>query len=477
MNGTYDLIIIGAGSAGLSAATFATQLGARVALIDRDRPGGDCLESGCVPSKTVIKVAKVAWEMRHADRYGLTPVSPEVDLGLVSAHVRATIERVYHFERPEALHATGIAFYAGGARFAGPDTIGVGNQRLSGGRFLVCTGAHAVRPRLPGLEDIAYLTYEDVFRLDRLPPRLVVLGTGPVGVELAQAFGRLGSHVTIVGRSGHLLRQADETIQTLLERILVSEGIDLRLEAAAERVEPSDGGGVRVTTAREVVVGDALLVALGRSPNVDGLDLERAGVAFTTRGIAVDAKLRTSNPLVFACGDVVGGPQFSHYAAWQAYIAVRNALLPGSSHGVRSDVPWAVFTDPEVAVVGLTEKEARLRYGAGVQVAQIDLDHVDRAQTDNTVQGVIKVVLRRDGQILGAHVVAARAGEMIQEYVLAMNNRLSLDRLVGAIHIYPTYSSGNQQVEASYFRQKLLSGLKGRLVRMLLGHPWLQGWS
>jgi pyruvate/2-oxoglutarate dehydrogenase complex dihydrolipoamide dehydrogenase (E3) component len=465
---TYDLVVIGAGSAGLSAATFAAQLGARVALIDRVRPGGDCLESGCVPSKTLIKVAKLAWEMRHADRFGLAPTVPGIDLGLINAHVQATVERVYQFERPETLRAAGIAFYAGGARFVGTDTVVAGDQLLRGGGFVVCTGAHPLRPHLPGLDDVAFLTYEDVFHLDRLPPRLVVLGTGPVAVELAQAFGRLGSRVTIIGRSGHVLRRADETVQSLLERILVDDGIDLHLDAAAERVQPSDRGELRVITSRATVTGDALLVALGRSPNVDGLDLERAGITYTPAGIAVDETLRTSNPRVFACGDVIGGPQFSHYAGWQAYIAVRNALLPGSSRGVRSDLPWAVFTDPEVAAVGLTEKEALSRYGSGVDIVQIDLDHVDRAQTDADLRGIIKVVLRRDGQILGAHLVAARAGEMIQEYVLAMNHRLPLDRLAGTMHVYPTYSSGSQQVEASYFTQKLLFGIKGRLIRMLL---------
>ena len=427
MTPTYDLIVIGAGSSGLSAGTFAARLGARVALIDRDQPGGDCLRSGCVPSKTLIKVAKVAWEMRHADRFGLAPASAEVDLGLVNAHVQATIERVYQFERPDALQAAGVAFFSGGARFTGPDTVVVGDQLLRGGRFLVCTGAHPVRPALPGLDDVKYLTYEDVFRLDRLPHRLIVLGTGPVGVELAQAFSRLGSRVTIVGRSGHVLSKADPTIQAVVEDILVSEGIDLRLNARAECVEPTDGGGVRVVSAHESIAGDALLVALGRSPNVDELDLKSAGVTYTERGITVDDKLRTSNPRIFACGDVIGGPQFSHYAAWQAYSAVRNALLPGGSRGIRTDVPWAVFTDPEVAAVGLTETEARSRYGKVVLVSQIDLDHVDRAQTDGAIRGVIKVVLRRNGQILGAHIVAPRAGEMIQEYVLAMSHRLPLD--------------------------------------------------
>ncbi|HUX86972.1 MAG TPA: FAD-dependent oxidoreductase [Chloroflexota bacterium] len=467
MSDTYDLVVIGAGSGGLSAATFAAELGARVALVDRDRPGGDCLATGCVPSKTLLKVAKVAWEMRHADRFALSSVTPEIDLARVNAHVQATIERVYQFERPEVLRDKGIDFFTGGARFVDSEVVAAGERTLRGGHFLVCTGARPISPNLPGLQQVPFLSYEAVFHLDALPEHLIVLGTGPIGVELAQAFARLGSQVTVIGRSGRVLGRSDPAVQAVVAAVLRDDGVDLRLQGPAEEVAPLATGGLQVTTSQGAVAGDALLVALGRRPNVEGLDLDRARVAYSDQGILVNTTLRTTNPRIFACGDVVGGPQFSHYAAWQGYIAVRNAILPGTSRGILAYVPWAVFTDPEVATVGLTEPAAREHYGNDLVVRQLPLDHVDRAQTDGETRGLVKVVARRNGEILGAHVVASRAGEMIQEYVLAMNHGIRLDQLASAIHVYPTYATANQQVAADFWTERLLTGLKGRVIRLL----------
>ena len=467
---TFDLVILGAGSAGLSAARFARDLGATVALVDQTRPGGDCLFSGCIPSKTLLKVAKVAWEARRAERYGLSVGALSIDVAAIRRHVEATIERVYDDERPEALAANGIAFFSGGARFVGPNAVQAGEQVLRGGRFLICTGARPRRPPIPGLANVSYLTYDDALRLDTLPASTIVLGTGPVGVELAQAYCRLGSRVTVIGRSGHLLRSADPAVQSLIADILRDEGIDLRLAMGVESIGSGYGGRVEVRSAEATVIGDALLVAVGRTPNVENLGLDLAGVVYSTNGVTVDESLRTSNPAIYACGDVVGGAQFSHYAAWQGYIAVRNALLPGTSRGIQENVPWAMFTDPEVAMVGMTEPEARQRHGKEIAVSSLSLDHVDRARTDDAVRGFVKVVHRRNGQILGAHIVADRAGEMINEYVVAMRHRIPLDRLAQAIHVYPTYSTATQQVAVSFFTRKLLSGFKGRLLRALVRH-------
>lgn len=306
-------------------------------------------------------MAKVAHEIRHADRFGLVAVNPTVDLGRVNAHVRATIERVYEFERPDVLKAVGIDFHSDGACFVGFDAVVAGD-----------------------------------------PP-------GPLRARAGQ------------DRSGGPARHRGNP---------PCRGIDLRLRHTAERVETTRGG-VAVVGAGERVEGDALLVALGREPNVAQLDLERAGIRVTARGIVVDSSLRTTNPRVYACGDVIGGPQFRHYAAWLAHVAVRNALLPGTTIGIKPHVPWAVFTDPEVATVGLTEAEARQKYGDDVVVCTVGLDHVDRAQTEAETRGLVKVIARRHGEILGAHLVAGRAGEMIQEYVEAMAHRLRLDQLAG----------------------------------------------
>lgn len=472
MGSTYDLIIIGAGSAGLSAASFACQLGARVALVDRQKPGGDCLWSGCVPSKTLIKAAKVAWEIRHADRWGLMPSDPAVDLARVNAHVRATILQVYEHDRPETLRDQGVAFFSGGARFTGRNAIRVGDQELRGGKLLICTGARPARPPVPGLDQIDHLTYESMFDLAALPERFIILGAGAIGVEFAQAYGRFGAQVTVVGRSSNVLRRADPAISEEVAGILCADGIDLRLGSAIRRVGCTDQG-VFIETERETIQGDTLLAALGRAPNVEGLDLEKAGVTADDRGIVVNGDLRTSNSDVYACGDVVGGPQHTHYAGWQGYVAVRNALLPGRTPGILATVPWAVFTDPEVASAGLTEPEARERYGKKVTPHVLRLTEIDRAHTDAETPGFMKILVRENGLVVGAHIVAPRAGEMIEEYILAMDQRIPFDHLATSIHIYPTYASANQQLEAAYTVRHLLSGWKGWLLRRFVKriHP------
>ena len=459
----YDLIVIGAGSGGLSAAPFAAKLGARVALIEKDRPGGDCLYSGCVPSKALIKVARVAHEMRRAADYGLEPCVPAVDLGRVMAHVQDVIGRVYEFESPEALAHEGVELVTGAARFVDPHTVRVGNRTLRARRFIVCTGSRPSIPPIPGLPEAGYLTYEDVFRMTELPRHLLILGAGPIGMEMGQAFRRLGAEVTMFQRSRRLLSMADPECSDALAAILGDEGVRFHLGVELTRVDRAPDG-IAITTGGEQIVGDALLVAVGRTANVEGLELEAAGVAYGPRGIPVDPHLRTNQPHIYACGDVLGEQQFTHYAGMQGYVAVRNALLPGKGTGVLEHVPWTIFTDPEVARVGLTEAEARARHGDGVDVTRWPLERVDRGQTEEDRRGLIKVVHRSNGEILGGHIVAARAGEMIQELILAMEHGLKLGELAGAIHVYPTYSTAIQQASVAWRVSNLLHGLSGRLI-------------
>ncbi|MCA1647425.1 MAG: FAD-dependent oxidoreductase, partial [Chloroflexi bacterium] len=360
----YDVIVIGAGSAGVWAAPFAARLGARVALVEKERIGGDCTHSGCVPSKALLKAAGVAWHLRTADRFGIdTPPSGlNVDLGRVMASVRQAIDRVYALETPEVLAQAGVDVVLGAARFEDPHTIAVGPEtRLRARNILLCTGAHPVTPPIPGLDRTPHWNYQTVWQQDRLPQRLLVLGSGPVGTELTQAFSRLGSRVTVFERGDRPLRIADAEASTVLRQVLEEEGVRFRFGAQVEQVQ-GDRASVVVTDRGEQIEGDALLVAVGRRPTVDGLDLERAGVKYSGDGVQVDAKLRTSQKHIYACGDVVGGFQFTHYAAWQASIAIRTMLFPGSSSGVRAHIPWTVFTDPEVAQCGLSEADARGRF-------------------------------------------------------------------------------------------------------------------
>jgi pyruvate/2-oxoglutarate dehydrogenase complex dihydrolipoamide dehydrogenase (E3) component len=463
MEREYDLIVIGAGSGGLSAAPLAAKLGARVALVEKYKPGGDCLYTGCVPSKALIKVARVAWEMRRASDFGLEPHRPPVDLGRVMAHVQDVIQRVYQFESPEVLAHDGVELVTGEARFLDERTVRAGERTLRAKRFIIATGSRAAVPPIPGLEGAGFLTYDDVFHLQELPKHLLVLGAGPIGMELAQAFRRLGSEVTMFQRSKRLLSMADPDCSEVLANVLREEGVQFHLGAELNRVE-SVGEKVMISTGADRIEGDRLLVAAGRTANVEGLDLERAGVAYGPRGIPVDEHLRTNQHHIYACGDVLGTHQFTHYAGMQGYVAVRNALFPGNGTGVLEQVPWTIFTDPEVARVGLTEPEARERHDGEVQVTRWPIERIDRAQAEEDRHGFIKVIHKSGGEILGAHIVAGRAGEMIHEFVLAMDRGLKLGDLSGAMHVYPTYSVGNQQAAVSWRVDNLVKSTAGRLL-------------
>ncbi len=466
MSDRYDLAVIGAGSAGLTAVSFARQLGARVALVESDRVGGDCTWTGCVPSKALLHAAKVAHQMRHADAVGLDPVPPQVDLARVMARVGAASQRVYAFETPEVLEREGVEVVRGRANFRDPHTVEVDGRILHSKRFIICTGAEPAQPPIPGLADAPSLTYQNVFDLRQLPNHLLVLGGGPVAVELSQALRRLGSRVTIIQRGERILPFADPEASSVLTQVLVDEGIEVCTGEEAKRIEQTPTG-IRVTTSKGVFEGDKLLVALGRRPKVDGLGLERAGVAFAEKGIAVDDRLRTSQRHIYAAGDATGSFQFTHYAGWQGYIAARNALLPGSSRGKRETVPWVIFTDPQVGQAGLTEREARER-GEQVRVHRWPVERIDRAQTVGEREGFVKLVTRPDGTLLGATVVAGAGDELTNELALAVQQGLKLGDLARSIHVYPTYGIGTQQVSADATLARVTRGWRGKALRTLV---------
>lgn len=464
----YDLIIIGAGSGGLTAANFAARLGVDVALVEKHRIGGDCTWTGCVPSKALLKAARVAHQARNAARYGLLVEPPRADMARVRAFVRQAIAGVYEHETPERLAESGIDLVPGAARFLDPHTIQAGERTLTARRFLIATGARPLIPPIPGLAGVPYLTYEQIFDNDRLPNRLSVIGAGPVGVELAQAYQRLGSEVTLID-VGLLPREEPEVADTL-GSVFACEGIQFvaGLVASARL----DGAEVVLTggDAGREIRSDLLLVAAGRAPNVTGLGLEQAGVAHSAQGIEVDDTLRTTAGHIYAAGDCVrGARQFTHVAGWQAFQAVRNALLPGRKRVAGQAVPRVTFTDPEVAHVGLTEAEARDRFGRAVRVSRWPMAHTDRALSEGNPAGFVKVVHKPDGAVLGATMVAARAGEAITEFVLAIQRGLKLGQLAEAIHPYPTYSTAVMQLAAEVATGDALSGLPGQIIRRLAG--------
>ena len=462
-NPRYDLVIIGAGSGGLTAANFATQLGATVALVEKNRIGGDCTWTGCIPSKALLKAAKVAHAVRNAARFGIAANPPVTDMARVRDYVRSAIDQVYRLETPAELQRKGIDVIEGAARFIDPHTIEVGTQRVFAKHFLIATGARPLIPAIIGLADVPFVTYERIFDNETLPKNMLVIGGGPIGVELAQAHQRLGAQVTVI--ADEILPKDEPEARVVIRRVLEREGV--RFVAGKASAATRRDAGIMLTVGQQELIGDYLLVAAGRTPNVAGLDLENAGVSFSPQGIAVDSQLRTNVKHIYAAGDVTGGYQFTHFAGWQAFQAVRNALLAGSSSGLTDLVPWVTFTDPEVAHIGLTEAQAKQRFGESAQVRRFEFDHTDRAVCEGDTEGFTKLVFKSDGTILGATMVAARAGEAITEIIVAIKNGLKIGDLAGAIHAYPTYSTAVQQLAAEISVDSLLSGPGGSLLKGL----------
>ncbi len=459
----YDLAIIGAGSGGLVAAAFAVQLGARTALIEKNRIGGDCTWTGCVPSKALLKAAKVAHEIRTAARYGITTTPPIIDMCRVREYVRSAISEVYQYETPEELQKSGIDVIIGRAKFLDSQTVQAGERTILANAFLITTGGHALVPPIRGLDEVRFITYEQIFDNDHLPQTLTIIGSGPIGMEMAQAYQRLGSQVTIIGE--RVLPKDEPEARDVIRKILEREGVRFICDRA--NTVRSDGDGVLVFTSAGETRAEMLLVAAGRRPTVSGLDLDKAAVNHSKDGIPVDDRLRTNVKHIYAAGDVIGGYQFTHFAAWQAFQAVRNALLPGHTSGFASIVPWVTYTDPEVAHAGFTEEKARSQFGNDVEVHLWPMSKVDRAVCESDREGFIKIVSRKSGAIVGATILAARAGEAITEIVLAIQNGWRLKDLAGTIHAYPTYSTGIQQLAADASIKQLLSGTQGRIIRRL----------
>jgi pyruvate/2-oxoglutarate dehydrogenase complex dihydrolipoamide dehydrogenase (E3) component len=459
----YDLVIIGAGAGGLIAADFAVRLGAKTALVEKDRIGGDCTWTGCIPSKTLLKIARIAHQMRIASRYGITSTPPVIDMSKVHDYVQDAVQQIYQGTTPEALRAKGIDVYLGGARFLDSSNIVAGDAKLHAKHFLITTGASPAIPEISGLRDVPFVTYHQIFDVRDLPRSMIVIGGGPVSAEISQAYQRLGTQVTIV--ADRLLPKEDQDVRELMERVFAGEGIR-RVKGRAKAAR-KEGDLILVSTSDNEAKGNLLLVAAGRKPNVEGLDLEKAGVKYNNKGITVDDELRTTVSHIYAAGDVLGGYEFSHFAGWQAFQAVRNALLPGNSSGHTDVVPWVTFTDPEVARAGLGEEQAQSRFGNDLKVRRWPIEKIDRAVCEDDRDGFIKVLAKADGSILGATIVGERAGEAITEIVVAMKHGLKVGDVAGTIHPYPTYSTGVQLVTTELAIEKRLSGASGKIIRGL----------
>lgn len=463
-----DLCVIGAGSGGLTVAAGAARMGARVVLIERGKMGGDCLNYGCVPSKSLIAAGHAAQTFREAARYGIASVEPEVDFARVRDHVRGVIAAIAPNDSAERFESLGVRVIRGHGRFTGPDCVVAGDCEIRARRYVVATGSSPLVPPIPGLADAPFLTNETVFDNDRKPDRLLVIGAGPIGMEMAQAHRRLGARVTVVGRSRPFAKDDPETAAVALAR-LRAEGVEFVLDGVVAAVKRT-ARGVAATVERggesARIEGSHLLVAVGRRANMDGLGLAEAGIEAGPRSIPVDAGLRTANRKVFAIGDVAGPYQFTHMASYQAGIVIRRALFRLPAKVDYRAVPWCTYTDPEVAQVGLSEAKAREK-APDCRVVRWPFAENDRAQAERRTEGLVKVVTTRRGRVLGASIAAARAGEMILPWALMIRGRLKIGVMASTVAPYPTLSEASKRAAGDWFSGALFGARTRRLVRAL----------
>jgi pyruvate/2-oxoglutarate dehydrogenase complex dihydrolipoamide dehydrogenase (E3) component len=451
-----DLCVIGAGSGGLSVAAAAAQFGVPVVLIEKGRMGGDCLNYGCVPSKALLAAGKRADAVRTASTFGIDVIEAQVDHARVHDHVHGVIAAIAPNDSVERFTGLGVRVIEAQANFLDKNTVEAGRFLIRARRFVVATGSSPVIPPIPNLDEVPYYTNETIFDVSERIQHLIVLGGGPIGMEIAQAHRMLGAHVTVIDAATILGREDPEAARIVIDRFTDS-GIMLQPGTRVERVEKAvQGVGVHIGKQgeTEIIKGSHLLVATGRKPTVKGLSLERAGIVFDARGIKVNSQLRTTNPRVYAIGDVVGGQQFTHLANYHAGIVIRNVLFRMCAK-VGAAIPRVTFTDPELAQIGLTEAEARTRYRRRIRILRWPYADNDRAQAEHVTHGFIKVITRPDGRILGCTIVGAEAGELIQLWVMALAKEMRIGDLTGLVLPYPTLSELSKRVAYTFYQPTL----------------------
>lgn len=469
----FDLAVIGGGAGGLNVASGAAQLGARVALIEKKKLGGDCLYYGCVPTKALIQSAKIVSLMKRSGEFGLNGADISFDFKHIMNHMREVISKVGVHDSPKRFEDMGIQVFFGDGKFIDPHTFEFDGKRITSNKFVISTGSRAVAIPVKGLENVRYLTSESALELDSLPKSIIILGAGPIGLEFAQVFARFGVKVIILEKMGQVLPREDKEISDTLESILKDEGIEIHTCVHVDQVKQNEGQkGIVVvaecTGQQKAFQADEFMIAIGRAANLEGLNLETAGVKVEKRAIVVNRSLRTTARNIWACGDVTGQYLFTHVAEYHAGIVVANALIPFLKR--KTDyrvVPWVTYTDPELGRVGFTEDEARQKY-KHVKVYRYDVKDLDRAVIEGEDRGMIKIVCTKKGEILGAHVLAPRGGEIVHEFVLAMQHNLGVKGITNTIHVYPTLAQAVRRTTNKYYAEKIFSGWIPRVTKKLI---------
>ena len=460
----YDVAIIGGGAGGLVVASVAAQLGLRVALVEKEKQlGGDCLHYGCVPSKALLRVAHVAHTATNAGDYGLSVTNTDTDMSRVNAYINRAVTTIQQHDSHERFRELGCDIYTGKARFTDAHHVQVHDVEIGAKRIVIATGSRAWIPDIEGLHEVGYLTNEDMYSLEALPEHLLVMGAGPVGVEMAQAYARLGSRVTLIELADYILPRFDRDISQGIKEQLLMDGINIVHGVVARLSQQQAVKTVMMEDGREIS-GDRLLVAIGRRPVVSELGLDKAGVAYDEQGIRVNARMQTSKRHIYACGDVTGLMPLTHVAEQQAGVVIANALFRVPRRMDYRVIPAVVYTQPECAQVGLSQDEAQ--QDTSVKVIRFDMQQLDRAVADNTTRGFLKLVVKK-GRIAGAHAIGHHAGDVIHELALAIQENMKLSKITGLVHAYPSYSQLNRRAASQYYRDSLFSPFSRKLVRLL----------